>query len=574
MRGLTDSQGADIRGKSSTTKADASKRIKLAAAACAGEALIAGIHSDELLRILRGGVVVPALLGALLLPAAALLTDGTWIHKALRLLGIATVGNLVWVTRSLWNSDSAPDPTREALVAFEWLMAFGGGPSIAFWLARVEIENLVSTGAAFDRLLPSQKSTLKEVEERIRSADPGLPQLIALTGNWGAGKTTILEAIGVGPTLRTSDKLPGMSIVRINAWRESASGNRQTGTATERQVFNAIAHEWSVFCAGGWRVHPTLFSLIHQVFHVAITAVVNAIAVLKSPNHRAGRALIPRITRSYLLVSIARQLRKSGRRLVICIDEVDRCTPLFAQSMLSLVIRFLWVENISIVMPLVIKAIDWKVFNPYQRQLPDFAHNTNFALWTTIHDAIGSRDVATNQALEKIRLNLESNLRKPSDAAMSDAFRNALNEVSQLPAAIRNELLQTMRTLANEKFLSAEPIRLRPMTRDEIIELVQLPGTIWNRILNELGKRSGSAEAYRHKIVKLIVERVSKAGVPGARSPTIRHFLGVMNRAFGLRDWRYEKDRARAMSTVQLDLDTAQYVTFVVLAWRVASGMN
>jgi hypothetical protein len=97
--------------------------------------------------------------------------------------------------------------------------------------------------------------------------------------------------------------------------------------------------------------------------------------------HALDNANAPPVVWSWLLRRLVRGVRGAGaNRLILVIDDVDRCSPPVAQRFMTLSRRLLDIPYVTVVLPYVEDQLRAKVFDPFRVVLPDLAGTTEAML--------------------------------------------------------------------------------------------------------------------------------------------------------------------------------------------------
>lgn len=233
----------------------------------------------------------------------------------------------------------------------------------------------------FAEPLPSQRVVINALYQATVRRGDAQPNTLALRGKWGSGKTASLRHYENCLTRDRSLGKPSAALVWFDCWRH------QTESQPESALYWHVASNFSLLWPFGWLSVPAL-----RLYLFRIPMVLKADWKIGGANvsfeDKAFKEL-PKAQywqrRLEALTNLA--LGRRTRRVVIVLEDIDRCTALSAQVFVTLVRRFLSVPGISVVIPYVESQMDHKVFNPLGCQLPDLASSSEAALW----QAFGAR---------------------------------------------------------------------------------------------------------------------------------------------------------------------------------------
>jgi hypothetical protein len=248
-------------------------------------------------------------------------------------------------------------------------------------------------------LLPSQQNTLNNLQnlmsERAIAANTYEGRVVALKGGWGGGKTTILNYLQ-----QQQHQYPHVVFCNINAW------SIQSAPDLELAVLKQIIGNYRVISWLGWRTLP-----IGKIF---ILPVIKNLKLSlpwlsgKVDLEQQESRPIP-IEWRYLVARIGIALQSRGRHLVICLEDVDRCSYQATQSFLSLTQRFLNVPNVTVILPYVEKQLRHKAFDPLQIVEEDLQASSTAVLTSMIDVAAADlpqnpRETPTKRRFERLQL--------------------------------------------------------------------------------------------------------------------------------------------------------------------------
>jgi hypothetical protein len=175
---------------------------------------------------------------------------------------------------------------------------------------------------------------VRSVYDILMTPPPAWSVRVALNGDWGSGKTSIAESID---ELARAD---GHAVGWIYPWRVSSS--KDVAIALTATVLSALAEaEFSLPSKTNARetIVKRLGLLkklkgLHKVADVALS-------ILEDANTFDAEFAAP----------IVEELEKAGKRLLIIIDDLDRCEPAFLPSLLLFMRTALDIPGISFLAP-------------------------------------------------------------------------------------------------------------------------------------------------------------------------------------------------------------------------------
>ena len=213
---------------------------------------------------------------------------------------------------------------------------------------------LKATDIAIDPKIPYQNDLLNRVEFATNLSEIILktesPCVIAIDAAWGTGKTTFIK-------MWTKDLInQSFSVVEFNAWKNDYSGNAMVALSVEltKELQNLGLHSDTV---------EKLKKGAVQIFEKSIeagvklaTAGILDISPLLSGNQKSSEGLKNYIDSRELLEkfienleSYAKGLEKE-KPLIVVIDELDRCRPLYAIELLETAKHLFSVKNVIFVL--------------------------------------------------------------------------------------------------------------------------------------------------------------------------------------------------------------------------------
>ena len=213
---------------------------------------------------------------------------------------------------------------------------------------------LKATDIAIDPKIPYQNDLLNRMEFATNLSEIILktesPCVIAIDAAWGTGKTTFIK-------MWTKDLInQSFSVVEFNAWKNDYSGNAMVALSVEltKELQNLGLHSDTV---------EKLKKGAVQIFEKSIeagvklaTAGILDISPLLSGNQKSSEGLKNYIDSRELLENFIENLEsyakglEKEKPLIVVIDELDRCRPLYAIELLETAKHLFSVKNVIFVL--------------------------------------------------------------------------------------------------------------------------------------------------------------------------------------------------------------------------------
>ncbi len=274
-----------------------------------------------------------------------------------------------------------------------------------------------------EQLLPSQQQAFDEVIQLIESRPLSeQPEIIAIKGAWGAGKTILLDTITqyfdvrsrrrvlqpvsasqksgsssrasfqdhASPfAIRDAEGQPVKSVVvPVNVWSES----------TEREFHLALFERLvghpevpAVAVGSGW---PLFLQECHRWFHYPLMLLPTYILKYCGNIFSGGKVTLPGGMSFSLNLSdmlwrweldqTLHDLRKYNYRVIWAIDDLDRTSPDMAQAALSVIRRFLNHPGSIVLLPYVEDQLRYKVFNLLMQTRTDIEATMFAVIWNRV----------------------------------------------------------------------------------------------------------------------------------------------------------------------------------------------
>lgn len=338
------------------------------------------------------------------------------------------------------------------------------------------------------QLLPSQRAMVDTLTKLILGeAEPCQPTVISLRGAWGSGKSTIVA--GLVAELRRNHARRAV-VVHVDAWQHQADAN------LEQALFRAIAARPELLWPRAWLAYPVFSEMLFLFFKAVRLSMVRGGLKAELDSRSTAPPVIWWRRRLRQLIEPA---ARAGRRIVVVLDEVDRCEPLAAQAFLTLVPRFLLMPGMVVVVPTVRQQVGFKVFTPLTACLPDLRSTMDAVLYAELaperraelhaelHAALPSDGRASAQraalwgAANAGVLQATTQPASAAEASGPGAARPSSSEAGTascaraLDAALLRQYLRLgdleRRRLAfmfAEKFFASTPVYIPPLTADDV----------------------------------------------------------------------------------------------------------
>lgn len=374
-----------------------------------------------------------------------------------------------------------------------------------------------------DPLLPSQLATVARIEAQIHSNAGLHGAVIPVRGEWGSGKSTVVGAIARRAPLEEdgADGDPRCAcVVEVLAWRHQAA------PSLDGAIFARIVHTPDVVRLA-WLQIPVFKLLWRTAVPYGLKFRFLGLGAEVDPNTANPLAW------DRELEAIGALLGRKGHRLVVVLDEVDRCEPIAAQRFVTLVARFLHRPNIVTIFPYVPHQLAFKVFNPINAVLPELRSTLQAVLWERANRAdlaegfrFDLRKETSGAGPEAKGPSTETSWSAGGGVSSTDRVDRFLDEYFvQIAAGSSEEAV--LQDLFEAKLLGRNPILMAPLSARDVEDLVSgaaLPSldeyelTPPQRLaLARFARERWEAEAAEH----------GRLASPFSRS--IRQFLGKVN---------------------------------------------
>lgn len=211
-------------------------------------------------------------------------------------------------------------------------------------------ENTKGMGIA-DMPCTSEEEDLLEISKYVKGLGKFIrecqtPMSIAIQGDWGTGKTSTLNLLK--KNLEADKDTNGIKCVFFNTWQYSQFN-------MEDSLYVSFVHNLVKQCGGNDEILRTVAAFGKLAFFKAVDwrFGTNASEILDG-FEKAKKDQMESVSK--LQENFAKLVKKTGKRLVIFIDDLDRLNPEVAVELLEIIKLFVNVENSIFVL-----AIDYEV---------------------------------------------------------------------------------------------------------------------------------------------------------------------------------------------------------------------
>ena len=369
--------------------------------------------------VIQGALVV-LLVGFLSFPSLASWGRAIWRRKEPRvLIPLIGIGILGFSAGYLWFAFAVFER-----LWWQWLPLLLGAPVLLFLVPRYlhlltaacrQIGHL--PGEQY-RILPGHKDVVGNLRRATGAGNSSdgdgdlRPQIVAFKGGWGMGKTACLRAF----QHQVESEGAGV-VVWFDCWRH------QVDAQPEFSLYWEVAQNWRVLWPYGWLAVPAL-----RIYLTLLPVIVKATLDLGSTKLEVDDKALREVPRAlfwhrHLELLVRWSVRRRGR-VVLVMEDIDRCTVPAAQTYVTLTRRFLAVPGMSILVPFVEEQFRPKVFEPLARQMPDLCATTDAVLWQYYRGDVAKRDgdgklSKIDTALDAYKPSVEAE--KPADGQKAEA---------------------------------------------------------------------------------------------------------------------------------------------------------
>lgn len=234
-------------------------------------------------------------------------------------------------------------------------------------------------------------------------------------------------------------------------------------------------------------------------------------------------------------------MKRSRGHAVLVLDEIDRASPLAAQTALTLLRRSLDLPNIAVVVPYVEEVLLGKAFSPRTALLPDLEallHASLFQLWAEGGIVPGNLLQSIAKAGENGGAGDEASKGEPRLWPLRNAYAAAVAESFEGLAPTEQRGRQRF---ASGKMLDSRPVRM-PLEIDtgELVSFLECSivlSSLLRGLLGNVSAAPGQTYTMRDLVVAVgdVMPGVEEAAAREFRSvkavPPIRDFQALMHDA-------------------------------------------
>lgn len=263
------------------------------------------------------------------------------IEGALRLLRVAVRTVLIVIAALL------PIPPLPGLFHFVLWESLLGLAEFRRWTSRPRTTGLACVSPdpieSFSGDLMNRTAEARTVAEVIRGLAPRERLSMAVLGKWGTGKTSFLNLVAEHLT-----KTPGVQVIRFNPWLYR---NHESMVRAYLGALGNLLRRTGSYL--GWY-------FLLEAYGRTLAEVVEAVPVMKANGSVLSKlitAVVPRDPElSRLKGAVARALDKAlgGQKLVVLVDDLDRCSPDQIVTALGFFMEMVNFEGCSFLF-----ALDW-----------------------------------------------------------------------------------------------------------------------------------------------------------------------------------------------------------------------
>ncbi|MCB9764590.1 MAG: AAA family ATPase [Alphaproteobacteria bacterium] len=328
------------------------------------------------------------------------------------------------------------------------------GPRLCYAAFRFAIDETSRPLPSTLKPLPSQQQFVDRLSDVIRRSPLDRSRLIGLSGEWGSGKSTILRLLSDELSRDQGDGVR-WKVITFDTWRHEAARSE------ELALFRTICDDGSLlFECWTWLLRP-FYRMLLPGFGHSLKLTFPGVSWLSADLDMSA----PEVRWREQLRRLIARLGRDHVRVVLIMDEVDRCSPRAAQRYLTLTRRFLDVPGLITVVPYVRPQIRFKVFNPSIGCLPELRSTMMAVLHqvyqkpleiVTSKNALGPAPGAQPQDGLDVRL--------PRSPLLNAMVQNLEQYFLAMPPGPQKELIAVM---FEEKFFGAMPLNMpRPGPAD------------------------------------------------------------------------------------------------------------
>lgn len=212
----------------------------------------------------------------------------------------------------------------------------------------------------------SEEEDLLEISKYVKGLGKFIrecqtPMSIAIQGDWGTGKTSTLNLLK--KNLEADKDTNGIKCVFFNTWQYSQFN-------MEDSLYVSFVHNLVKQCGGNDEILRTVAAFGKLAFFKAVDwrFGTNASEILDG-FEKAKKDQMESVSK--LQEDFAKLVKKTGKRLVIFIDDLDRLNPEVAVELLEIIKLFVNVENSIFVLAIDYEVVVKGVRKKYGENLPE-----------------------------------------------------------------------------------------------------------------------------------------------------------------------------------------------------------
>ena len=298
--------------------------------------------------------------------------------------------------------------------------------------------------------LPSQATLLDQIARELATS-PDSAFVLTLQGKWGSGKSTLGRLLRSRAfRARYRKDHPGSRIpvvVHFDAW------SHEGAPSLELALYRAITRDWEVL-PRVFHVRPFWTLVLHELaVAIKIRLSVGGLSV-----DMDSKPAVPWLLWSRALGRAVDELERRGWRLVVFLDEVDRCSPATAQAIYGLVKRFLTQGSTITILPYVRAQVRHKVFNPSSASVsPDLASTMEAVMLNYV-------DTRTGNPIE---------VREPLHGDGQGSSTGRIGGLLESMRSARPFDRELLHSLLEEKFFAARTIPLPSLGQNDLAAILR-----------------------------------------------------------------------------------------------------
>lgn len=318
-------------------------------------------------------------------------------------------------------------------------------------------------------LTGTQRRAAARLLAACRGSSPVSPVHATLRGEWGVGKSTVLREFA----RQLDESATGVRVITVgvNAWELSDPAE------VENYIGGVVFKDWHVLRHGGWWLCPRFDGML-AVLRRLRRFEFNVMGTSLSAEGDADSQLPLQKADEFRRLGAC--LKRMGTRLVVIIDEVDRCEGLVAQAVLNVTVRSLLAPGIGAIVVRVPHQMRDKTISPWRESLADI-DGSNMAVIAAhfLKYAVGRGQIESETL--KLHTGIETALasRLPSRAIqLHDRNRELLSQhidlrLIEYAASLPTKRYESLAARFSERLTPGATVDLGGLTEDDIVELIE-----------------------------------------------------------------------------------------------------